>query len=290
MSEATPEAPKSAQPTSSPGAVGEAAARPAPETVGLAAWWRRTYRMAALMLYTSWCVVVGQITARLPWLGFVHYDQVQLYKRNWAWGARIILDVRPTVVRSPVLPTPDGPLPRGRLVVANHRSPLDVIAVMRLFGGHFLANHKTRTAPVIGYAAYCVGTLFVDRDDPKSGAQAVRAMRKLLQEKRTVVVFPEGTTFAGDEVRPFKGGAFVAASGLDVEVVPVGLAYPPGMELAAPESIGQHGKRFLSRPFSPVTMVVGEPFDFPAKRKGVEDDLRDRVQALVDEARRASRA
>lgn len=253
------------------------------ETAGALAWIRRTYRMPTMAFWTSFCVVMGRTTARMP--NAVRYDAVSRWKLNWADGARRLVNLEPTIVRAPDLPVPDTTLPRGRLIVANHRTPLDVIALMQIFGGHFLANHKTRTAPVVGVAAEAIGTLFVDRDDRQSGALAVRAMRKLLQEKRTVVVFPEGTTYDGDEVRPFKGGAFVAASGLDVDVVPVGIAYRPGTEFVG-ESLGSHAKRFLSRPATRSWLAIGDPVPFPEKRRGVEDDLRERVQALVHEARR----
>ena len=64
---------------------------------------------------------------------------------------------------------------------------------------------------------------------------------------QTVIVFPEGTTFAGDEVRPFHAGAFVAALRTGAEIVPVGLAYQRGSGaafvdesfLAAPRANGR---------------------------------------------------
>ncbi len=82
--------------------------------------------------------------------------------------------------------------------------------------------------PLIGFAARSVGTVFVDRADAASGASALRSMRTHLAAGSSVIVFPEGTTFPDDEVRPFQPGAFVAAARAGVDVLPVGLAYETG--------------------------------------------------------------
>ncbi|GAB4203935.1 MAG: hypothetical protein OHK0013_18470 [Sandaracinaceae bacterium] len=245
------------------------------ETTGLARAVRRTTRLALISAWTSWVV----LQARLRGVGpeGTHARALQL----WARGARRILGVDYRLVHG--APPSER---RARLVVANHRTPLDIIPLISLFGGHFLANHKTRRAPVIGGAAELVGTIFVDREDRRSGASAIRQMRRLLEEQRTVIVFPEGTTHGGDEVRPFQRGAFLAARGLDVEVVPVGLAYPPGTEFVDP-SLGQHARRFLSRTRTPTWVSIGAPMRGDAVVRD-EEAVRVKVQELVDLSRRAA--
>ena len=42
--------------------------------------------------------------------------------------------------------------------------------------------------------------------------QTMRTIQAELEAGRTVNIFPEGTTFVGDEVRPFHGGAFISAA------------------------------------------------------------------------------
>ena len=231
--------------------------------------------MAVISAWTSW-VVLGARLRGLPPEG-THAAGL----RHWAKGARRILGVDFDVVHGEAS-EPE----RARLVVANHRTPLDIIPLVLLFGGHFLANHKTRKAPVIGGAAEMVGTIFVDREDRRSGANAIRTMKRYLEEKKTVIVFPEGTTHAGDEVRPFQRGAFLAAKGLDAEIVPVGIAYPPGNEFVD-ESLGQHARGFLSRPVNRAWVSIGEPIPVDGVVKD-EERVRSRVQELVDRSRAAS--
>lgn len=247
-----------------------------PDDQGIAAAMRRTTRMALISAWTSWVVTAARIRG-LPPEG-THAAGL----RRWAVGARRILGVDFEVVHG----QPSEP-ERARLIVANHRTPLDIIPLVLLFGGHFLANHKTRKAPVIGGAAEMVGTIFVDRDDRRSGANAIRTMKRYLEEKKTVIVFPEGTTHGGDEVRTFQRGAFLAAKGLDAEIVPVGIAYPPGAEFVE-QSLGQHARGFLSRPRNRAWISIGEPLAADAVVRD-EELVRGRVQALVDGARAASR-
>jgi 1-acyl-sn-glycerol-3-phosphate acyltransferase len=143
--------------------------------------------------------------------------------------------------------------------------------------------------PLIGAAARAVGTVFVDRADAISGANALRAIRTLLARGSTVIVFPEGTTFTDDEVRPFHPGPFVAALRSGADVVPVGLAYEKGSGAAfVNESFGAHLARMAAAEPSKMVMCTGAPIAVAEAARGAE--LRDRahasVQKLVHEARR----
>src|SRR4051794_38864610 len=57
---------------------------------------------------------------------------------------------------------------RPLLVVANHRSTIDILLMLHLFGGHLLARGDMASWPAIGLMARRAGTLFVDRSDPTS--------------------------------------------------------------------------------------------------------------------------
>ncbi len=177
-----------------------------------------------------------------------------------------------------------GSPPEGApfLVVANHRSPLDILVCVHLVGGVVLSHHGVAKMPVIGEAARATDTIFVDRADQRSGARAIRAMRSRLREGLNVIAFPEGTTFAGDEVRPFKRGAFSAAKGLDVKVLPIGLAYEPGCEFVD-ESFGQHLMRMSARRRTSIWACIGDPMPTP-KSAEEEEAVRRAIQALVDRA------
>jgi 1-acyl-sn-glycerol-3-phosphate acyltransferase len=172
----------------------------------------------------------------------------------------------------------------ARLIVANHRSPFDIGVLLGLFGGHPLSRADLARWPVIGMAATRAGTIFVDREDTSSGAAAIRAIRNRLQAGATILVFPEGHTFEGDEVRPFRGGALAAVRGLDVEIVPVGLAYDPGAEFVE-ESFVDHVVRVAQRKRTRIVVQIGASRPPAGKTADLARALRDDVQALVNEAR-----
>lgn len=184
---------------------------------------------------------------------------------------------------------PSLPRGRGHLIVANHRSTADVLLLLRAFGGHMVSRADLARWPLVGKAARSVGTVFVDRSDAVSGANAVRSIRALLTRASTVIVFPEGTTFTGDEVRPFHAGAFVAALRSGADVVPVGLAYQAGSGAAfVNESFRAHLARMAAAQASEVAMCVGEPIAVArdARAAALRERAHAEVQGLVCEARR----
>ncbi|HEY4014425.1 MAG TPA: lysophospholipid acyltransferase family protein [Polyangiaceae bacterium] len=209
-------------------------------------------------------------------------------RERWvgAWSAGLLGLFGVTVLEEGAPPaSPD----RGRLVVANHRSTADILVLLRRFGGHMVSRADLAGWPLLGRAARTVGTVFVDRADAVSGANAVRNIRSLLARGATVIVFPEGTTFTGDEVRPFHAGAFVAALRSGADVVPVGLAYATGSGAAfVNESFGAHLARMAAAEPSAMAISIGPPI-------AVGDDaraaaLRDRAHAEVQRLVLASRA
>ncbi len=174
----------------------------------------------------------------------------------------------------------------GRVFVLNHRSMLDIFVYLSFLDAKALSRADLAGWPIIGLAARTVGTVFVDRSSRRSGHAAVQAMAGALAEGRGILVFPEGTTFAGDEVRPFRNGAFVAAVRAGAQVVPVGLAYESERACFVDESFPAHWKRIGSMGRIRVGVEVGEPLapgDDP-------DALRSLAQARVQELVRRARA
>jgi 1-acyl-sn-glycerol-3-phosphate acyltransferase len=161
----------------------------------------------------------------------------------------------------PRAPAPGGH--RGRLVVANHRSTIDIGLLLGTFGGRMVSRADLGTWPILGPAARGVGTLFVERARATSGAELIRSIRDELKAGDTVNIFPEGTTFAEDQLRPFHPGAFAAAYRTGAEIVPVGIAYQAGSNAAfVDESFLQHLTRMSAAPPAAprrVGMWIGEP-------------------------------
>jgi 1-acyl-sn-glycerol-3-phosphate acyltransferase len=135
--------------------------------------------------------------------------------------------------------------------------------------------------------------VFVDRQSTVSGASTIRAVRSLLERGETVLVFPEGTTFEGDVVRPFQPGAFIGALRTGAKIIPVGIAYATGSAAAfVGESFTSHLSRMAGSGRTSVVVRIGDPIDATADGRAARaGDVAKRaeaaVQALVLEARRA---
>ncbi|MEV7331296.1 lysophospholipid acyltransferase family protein [Micromonospora sp. NPDC093244] len=142
--------------------------------------------------------------------------------RGWARGTARAFGVR-LVVR--------GRLPRRRaLLVANHVSWLDILAVLAVAPTRMVAKREVRTWPVVGVLAAAVGTVFVDRSRPRELPATVRRLGDALRAGRSVAVFPEGTTWCAGEgdCRPgggFRPAMFQAAIDTGSPVVPLRLGY-----------------------------------------------------------------
>jgi 1-acyl-sn-glycerol-3-phosphate acyltransferase len=204
----------------------------------------------------------------------------QRYLRRWANSLVYATGGRVSLTPESTVPAQVGP----RLVVANHRSPFDIGILLGLFGGHAVSRADVARWPVFGLAATGAGTIFVDRQHANSGASAIRAIRNRLQLGASILVFPEGGTFGGDEVRPFKPGAFVAARQLDVQIVPVGLAYDPGVEWVN-EGFVSHVLRVTQRPQTRCAVAIGAPQAQAATARETAERLQASVQELVHTAR-----
>ena len=131
-----------------------------------------------------------------------------------------------------------------------------------------------------------VGTLFVDRQSKQSGAAVINAMCHAIERGRAVMVYPEGTTFAGDEVRPFRPGAFLAAARTGAEIVPVGIAYAGEAASYLDEPFVDHLLRVSSTPELRIGLEIGEPVRGDSGDvEAIKALAHERVQALVLRAR-----
>ncbi len=176
---------------------------------------------------------------------------------------------------------------RGRLVVANHRSAIDIAVLLHTFGGFVVSRADLAGWPLVGAAARRTGTIFVDRASKSSGARALREVKARLGAGGTVSVFPEGTTFSDDDVRPFHKGALAGGVRSGAEIVPVGIAYATGSAVIFHQpTFLAHLKDAAEGDGAHVAVVVGAPIPIDGLALDeVASRARDAVQALVAEAR-----
>lgn len=119
-----------------------------------------------------------------------------------------------------------GPAPRpGSLMVANHVSWLDIVALLAVAPVRLVAKHDVRRWPGIGATAGRSGAIFIDRTRPTALPRTVGEVAAALRAGRSVAVFPEGTTYCGAESGPFRPALFQAAIDAGAPVAPISISY-----------------------------------------------------------------
>lgn len=144
------------------------------------------------------------------------------------WLGRIprIIGMQVTVTGEPV----EGAV----LMVANHISWLDIALLGGVANPRFLSKAEVRNWPVIGWLADKSGTLFITRGKAGAAAQASATILQAMQGGRAVLLFPEGTTTTGNDVRTFHARLFAPVFDANVPVQPVALRYPGSDKLTNP--------------------------------------------------------
>jgi 1-acyl-sn-glycerol-3-phosphate acyltransferase len=129
----------------------------------------------------------------------------------------------------------------GALVVANHLSWIDVVALGAVQPVRMLAKREVRGWPVIGAIAARTGALFVDRAGLHALPATVAATADALRAGAVVGAFPEGTTWCGGAAGEFRRAAFQAAIDAGVPVRPVAITFrlPDGTRAGEAAFLGE---------------------------------------------------
>lgn len=101
-----------------------------------------------------------------------------------------------------------GEVPHTGLIVANHVSYLDIVALSSVVGCAFVAKKEVASWPLFGLYARLGATIFVDRERRGAVADVAEQMQTLLDAGIPVVLFPEGTSSDGSAVLPFRSSLF----------------------------------------------------------------------------------
>ncbi|GJE61093.1 lysophospholipid acyltransferase family protein [Methylobacterium trifolii] len=111
------------------------------------------------------------------------------------------------VTQSGTPPAPGEPA----LVLANHVSWLDIIALGSLRPLSFVAKSEIAGWPVVGTLAALQRTVFIDRARRGATATVNRAVGSRLAAGELIVLFAEGTTGDGTRLLPFRSSLVGAA-------------------------------------------------------------------------------
>jgi len=133
-----------------------------------------------------------------------------------------------------------APAGRGALVVNNHISWLDIVAINALRPMRALAKKEIAGWPVLGGLVRRGGSIFLDRERLTTLPATMASLADALRTGSLVSVTPEGTTWCGLASGRFTTATFQAAIDGGVPVRPIALRYrlADGRETSRPAFIG----------------------------------------------------
>lgn len=168
------------------------------------------------------------VAIRMRWGNFARVDAAAQHDRMRLWSAGLLrcLGIRLDV---------DGtPRPGAKLIVANHVSWLDIMAINAVAPSRFVSKAEVGRWPVVGMMVTLAGTLYIERSRPRDAKRVLELLANTLREGRTAAVFPEGTTSEGHSVMPFHANLLQAVIDADVPVQPVALRYRDATHAVSP--------------------------------------------------------
>lgn len=177
---------------------------------------RAAGRLAALGTVGLGVLALGVLTILLPRTARHGYwrGSAKVALRTMGVGLQID-DHRPTGARRL----------RGALIVANHVSFLDIVALVCVSPARFVAKREVLQMGGFGVVAKLFAVLPHRRGDLRLLRPMIDQVTGILDGGRPVAVFPEGTTWCGTASGSFKPAFFQSAIDAGVPVLPVRLTY-----------------------------------------------------------------
>lgn len=153
-----------------------------------------------------------------------------------------------------------GQKPKVGLMMSNHQSYIDIWLIPKYAITVFVAKAEVRKMPLVGWGASAVNTVYVDRSSKESRQQTKREIANRLRLGRSVIIFPEGTTGAGNPLLPLKPGMFFNAAEEGFPIIPVAIYYEnPNLAWVGDDPLGAHFFRNFSQLSTTAHIVFGEP-------------------------------
>jgi 1-acyl-sn-glycerol-3-phosphate acyltransferase len=200
-------------------------------------------------------------------------DNTRICGRLFSWGSLKILGIKLKIENIELL---DHLTPC--VVIANHQDNLDLF----VHGGVIpkrtvsIGKKSLMYLPLFGQVYWLAGNIMIDRKKSKESINAMSETSNALKNKNTSIwVFAEGTRNKGNNLLPFKKGAFHIAQQASVPILPIcASSYPKHINLNKLDA-------------GTVILRVLPPVETKLIKAGHLDDLRTQLhaqmQATIDE-------
>jgi 1-acyl-sn-glycerol-3-phosphate acyltransferase len=201
--------------------------------------------------------------------------------RRWSAPVRSVIGVEVEL---------HGRAPDGGMLVCNHVSYLDMLALTAATEMVFVSKAEVRHWPLMGQIVRASGALFVNRKRRADVADLQPDFVAVIEEGVVLTMFPEGTSTGGDRVLPFYSSLLAPAAAHGWPVTPAAIRYEVEQGVVEedvaywrdmtflPHFLNLLGKRRIR-----VSVHVGEPLR-NSDRKALARELHRNVCALAGQA------
>jgi 1-acyl-sn-glycerol-3-phosphate acyltransferase len=165
---------------------------------------------------------------------------------------------------------------RPYVVVSNHESFTDILLLSHLpWEMKWLSKAEIMRIPFLGWCMQLAGDIPIWRGKVDSARDAMARSLEVLKRKVSVLIFPEGTRSTGEEMLPFKDGAFKLAITAGVPVLPL-------VVTGTRNALAKHDWRMNP---ADATVTVLDPIETTGLTLDDVGALKERVRLVIAQAR-----
>ena len=163
---------------------------------------------------------------------------------------------------------------KANLYLMNHQGIMDIIALEAVENTHFrwVAKKELFETPWFGHLLKNGDMISVDRENKAGLIKLLKDAKESIEEKkRAVAIFPEGTRSSNQTLLPFKVGAKLVASKLNMRVQPIVIT-------GSKYVLNEHNKTGHS---GTIHIHYLEAFDVKDAPKDWYEQVRDRMEKVI---------
>ncbi|WP_286978144.1 1-acylglycerol-3-phosphate O-acyltransferase [Pseudomonas sp.] len=176
---------------------------------------------------------------------------------------------------------------RACVIIANHQSNYDLYVLGRVVPERTvsLGKKSLKWVPFFGQLYWLAGNVLLDRGNARKAKQAMQTTTETLKNRDTSIwVFPEGTRNPGQQLFPFKRGAFQMAIDAGVPIIPVCTSH-----YASTVKLGRWNTgKIMIRSLAPIETAHLTHSDMPALieqcRVQMQDCIDQMTRELIEQA------
>src|SRR6185369_14565228 len=177
-----------------------------------------------IVLFAVWAVLFSAVALVRLW--------ILVWRPNNPWRIVAHMNRRSVAVLRAIMGikiTVQGDLDivdiEGAVITANHLGYLDGFVLGSLFPVIFVTKGEVRRWPIIGAWTALCGCVYIDRQRKGKISRAVENIVERLNQKASILIFPEGTSTNGEHLLPFQTAPFAAPLRAHAPVVPLTINY-----------------------------------------------------------------